>query len=89
MGSIVAVSPILADMGLVAAFPAVLLGGLESIPGAVVGGLLIGIFQSLAAGYVDPLVGGGIKEVAPFVIMLLILIFKPHGIFGLERIERV
>ena len=89
LGSISAVTPTLADMGLAAAFPAVLLGGLESIPGAVVGGILIGILQSLAAGYLDPLVGGGMKEVAPYFVMILILTVRPHGIFGLKRIERI
>ncbi len=67
----------------------VILGGLESIPGAVLGGLIIGVFESLAGGYIDPYVGGGIKEVAPFIAMMLILLIRPYGLFGYEEIERV
>lgn len=71
--------------GLVAA----LFGGLDSIPGVLVGGLALGVFESLAAGYLDPVVGGSIREVAAFVFMLFILIIRPSGLFGLARIERV
>ncbi|MBM3118698.1 MAG: branched-chain amino acid ABC transporter permease [Chloroflexi bacterium] len=71
--------------GLVAA----LFGGLDSIPGALVGGLTLGVFESVAAGYLDPLVGGSIREVAAFVFLLFILIGRPSGVFGLARIERV
>lgn len=67
----------------------VILGGMESILGAVIGGLAIGVLEALGAGYLDPLVGGGIEEVFPFVILLLTLLVKPHGLFGYERIERV
>ncbi|MGQ9510455.1 MAG: branched-chain amino acid ABC transporter permease [Thermaceae bacterium] len=71
-------------------FPAVILGGLDSIPGAVVGGVLIGILENLASGYLDPLVpGGGTRDVFPFVVLLFVLWFKPHGLFGTEEIERV
>ena len=57
--------------------------------GAIVGGFLIGIIQNIAGGYFDPLVGGGLKEVVPFIIVLLILMVKPHGLFGSQGIERV
>ena len=71
-------------------FPAVILGGLDSIPGAVVGGIVIGVLENLATGYLDPLVpGGGTADVFPFVVLLLVLWFKPHGLFGTEEIERV
>ncbi|MCL4454178.1 MAG: branched-chain amino acid ABC transporter permease [Deinococcus sp.] len=71
-------------------FPAVILGGLDSISGAVVGGLLIGVLEKLAEGYLDALVpGGGTSYVFPFVILLVVLWFKPHGLFGTEEIERV
>jgi len=71
-------------------FPVVILGGLDSIPGAVVAGILIGILENLAAGFLDPLVpGGGTREVFPFLVLLLVLWFKPHGLFGTEEIERV
>jgi branched-chain amino acid transport system permease protein len=89
LGNIVGISPSLGDMGLAAAFPAVLLGGLDSIPGVVIGALLIGVLQSLTAGYIDPLVGGGMKEVAPYFVLVIILIIRPYGIFGLKRIERI
>jgi len=71
--------------GLVAA----LFGGLDSIPGALYGGLILGIFETVAAGYLDPIVGGGVKEVAAFVFMLFILLVKPYGLLGLVRIERI
>ena len=71
-------------------FPAVILGGLDSIAGAVVGGVTIGVLEQLATGYLDPFVpGGGTGEVFPFVILLLILLVKPHGLFGTKEIERV
>ena len=69
--------------------PVVILGGLDSVLGAIVGGFLIGIIQNVAGGYLDPLVGGGLKEVVPFIIVLLILMVKPYGLFGSKGIERV
>ena len=69
--------------------PVVILGGLDSIGGAIVGGLVMGILENLAGGYVDPLVGGGAKEVAPFIVLVLILTVKPYGLFGKVKIERV
>ena len=70
-------------------FPAVILGGLDSVPGAVVGGITIGVLENLAGGYLDPLVGGGIKEVAPFAALVLVLMLRPYGLFGTVEIERV
>lgn len=70
-------------------FPVVILGGLDSIPGAVVGGLIVGIVENIAAGYVDPYVGGGTKDFAPYVLMILALMIRPYGIFGKKIIERV
>lgn len=70
-------------------FPAVILGGLDSVPGAVVGGVTIGVLENLAGGYLDPLVGGGTKEVAPFAILVLALMLRPYGLFGTVEIERV
>jgi branched-chain amino acid transport system permease protein len=69
--------------------PVAILGGLDSILGAIVGGLAIGVLENLAGGYLDPLCGGGVKEVAPFVILVSILMIKPYGLFGKVRIERV
>lgn len=71
------------------ALAVVILGGLESIVGALIGGLVIGVAEALASGFVDPLVGGGSGDVVPFVVLLVALIFRPYGLFGYERIERV
>jgi branched-chain amino acid transport system permease protein len=70
-------------------FPVVILGGLDSIPGAIIGGLIVGIVENMAAGYVDPYVGGGTKDFAPYVLMILALMVRPYGIFGKRIIERV
>jgi branched-chain amino acid transport system permease protein len=70
-------------------FPVVILGGLDSIAGAVVGGLIVGIVENIAAGYIDPYVGGGTKDFAPYVLMILALMIRPYGIFGKKIIERV
>ena len=70
-------------------FPVVILGGLDSIGGAIVGGLIMGAVESVAAGYLDPYVGGGTKDFIPYVLMILVLFFKPYGIWGHETIERV
>ena len=51
--------------------------------------ILIGILENVAAGYIDPLVGGGIKEIFPYIILVIVLLFRPHGLFGLKRIERI
>jgi branched-chain amino acid transport system permease protein len=87
-GSMLGVDTQLALVGL-KVFPVVILGGLDSIIGAVVGGLIIGVVESVAAGYLDPLVGGGTKDFAPYVIMIIALMFKPYGLFGKRKIERI
>lgn len=71
------------------AFPIVLLGGLESIQGAMIAGLLIGVTEILTAAYIDPLVGGEFRGVSPYILMLIVLFFKPYGLFGEARIERI
>ena len=70
-------------------FPVVILGGLDSIPGAIIGGLIVGIVENMAAGYVDPYVGGGTKDFAPYVLMIAALMVRPYGIFGKKIIERI
>ncbi len=70
-------------------FPVVILGGLDSIPGAIVGGLIVGLVENLAAGYIDPYVGGGTKDFAPYVLMIIALMVRPYGIFGKAIIERI
>src|ERR1700686_2347856 len=87
-GAMLGVDNQLALVGL-KVFPVVILGGLDSIGGALVGGLIIGIVESLAAGYLDPYVGGGTKDFAPYVLMILVLMVRPYGIFGRRQIERV
>jgi branched-chain amino acid transport system permease protein len=87
-GAMLGVDNQLAVVGL-KVFPVVILGGLDSIAGAVVGGLIVGIVENLAAGYFDPFVGGGTKDFAPYVLMILVLMIRPEGIFGRRRIERV
>jgi branched-chain amino acid transport system permease protein len=69
--------------------PAVVLGGLNSVPGAIMGGIIIGVLQNLAGAYLDKYFPGGVKEVAPFAFMAIFLLFKPYGLWGWERIERV
>ncbi|MFC1821466.1 branched-chain amino acid ABC transporter permease [Thermodesulfobacteriota bacterium] len=71
------------------ALAVVILGGMESIVGAMVGGLIVGIVESLGSGYVDPFVGGGFNEIAPYLILIIALIIRPYGLFGYARIERV
>jgi branched-chain amino acid transport system permease protein len=78
----------LADLGL-KVFPVVILGGLDSVAGAIIGGILIGVLENLSGGYLDPILGGGVKEVAPFVALVVILMLRPHGLFGKAEIERV
>ena len=56
---------------------------------ALIGGLIVGVVESLAAGYLDPYVGGGTKDFAPYVLMILVLMIRPYGIFGRRQIERV
>jgi len=66
-----------------------LVGGLESLPGAIIVGPLLGVIETMVAVYLDPLVGGGLSEVSGFFVLMIVLIFRPYGIFGWEIIERV
>ena len=89
LGGVSGVMIPLASIGL-KAFAVVLLGGINSIGGAIVSGIILGVLENVAAGYLDPLLpGGGLAQVFPFIVMLVVLIFKPHGLFGLVRIERI
>jgi branched-chain amino acid transport system permease protein len=79
----------LADVGL-KAFAVVLLGGVDSIGGSIIAGIILGMLENVAAGYLDPLLpGGGLAQVFPFIVMIIVLIFRPYGLFGLARIERI
>ena len=88
LGNINGVNPSLGTIGL-KMLPVAILGGLDSIPGAIIGGFAIAVLENIAGGYLDPLVGGGVKDVAPFVVLVVILMLKPYGLFGKEIIERV
>ncbi len=87
-GAMLGVDNQLALVGL-KVFPVVILGGLDSVIGAVVGGLIVGVVENLAAGYLDPYVGGGTKDFAPYILMILVLMIRPYGIFGRRLIERI
>ncbi|MGE3541873.1 MAG: branched-chain amino acid ABC transporter permease [Candidatus Tectimicrobiota bacterium] len=87
-GNMLGADTLLALVGL-KVFPVVILGGLDSIGGAILGGLIMGAVESVASGYFDPYVGGGTKDFIPYVLMILVLFLKPHGFFGHETIERV
>ena len=87
-GNLIGVDAFLAFLG-IKVFPVVILGGLESIGGAIIAGIVIGILENLAAGYIDPLVGGGMKDVPPFIILVIVLMIRPYGLFGRPMIRRV
>lgn len=84
VGEIAAVDQNIAAFGLFV-FPVVILGGLDSIPGTIVGGLIIGLLKQFTAGYLDP----GLANVIPYIALVLILLVRPYGLFGETRIERV
>ena len=74
------------------AFPAIILGGLDSPGGAVVGGLTIGLAQVLSGGYVPqhvPALGSEFADVVPYLIMLAVLLVRPYGLFGTPEVRRV
>jgi len=87
VGNIAGVGVDLSYIGL-KVLPAVILGGLDSILGAIIGGLVVGVLEFLSAGYLDPYIPA-INEVFPFIVMVLVLMIKPYGLFGTEEIERV
>lgn len=79
----------LAHVGL-KAFAVVLLGGVNSMGGAIVAGIILGMLENVAAGYLDPLLpGGGLAQVFPFLVMIIVLVLRPHGLFGLVGIKRI
>lgn len=70
-------------------FSVVILGGLESFIGCIVAGPIIGLAENLGGGYLSPLLWPGIKEIVPFIIIIIVLFIRPYGIFGEEHIERI
>jgi branched-chain amino acid transport system permease protein len=87
LGTIVGVYFGMSGMGM-KVFPALIVGGMDSIVGSIVGGLMVGLLENIAGVYLDPVLAG-IKDVSPYIILLLVIIFKPFGLFGLKRIERI
>jgi branched-chain amino acid transport system permease protein len=74
------------------ALPVIILGGLDSLPGAVVGGLLVGLIQEVVATYqrfLPEWLGGNVSIISPYVLMLLVLLVRPYGLFGTREVERV
>jgi branched-chain amino acid transport system permease protein len=84
VANLIGVSGAVSSFGLLV-FPVVIVGGLDSVPGAVVGGAVIGLLTSYTGGYI----GGGLETVIPYIALLAILLVKPYGLFGQTRIERV
>lgn len=70
-------------------FPIVIIGGLDSIGGTLVGAVLVGVLEALAAGYLDPLVGGGFSSIASYLVLLALLLVRPYGLFGRPDARRV
>jgi branched-chain amino acid transport system permease protein len=81
-------NPQLGDAALLA-FPAIILGGLGSPGGAVVGGIIIGVVQVLTSGYEPGWTGNNFYEVAPYIVMIAVLLAKPYGLFGTRPAERL
>jgi len=71
------------------AFSVVILGGLDSFLGAIVAGPIIGLAENIGGGYLTPLTWPGVREVIPFIVIIIVMFLKPYGLFGEERIERI
>lgn len=71
------------------AFSVVILGGLDSFVGAVVAGPIIGLCENIGGGYLTPYVWPGLKDIIPFIIIIIVVLIKPYGLFGEVRIERI
>ena len=70
-------------------FPAVVLGGIDSVGGAILGGLIVGLTENMAGGYLSQIFGSGVKELSAFFVLLLALMIRPYGLCGKEEIIRV
>jgi len=88
MSSIGSISYGLVHTGL-KAFSVVILGGLDSFLGAIVAGPIIGLAENIGGGYLTPLTWPGVKDIIPFIIIVIVMFLKPYGLFGEERIERI
>jgi branched-chain amino acid transport system permease protein len=88
MSSIGGITYGLVETGL-KSFSVVILGGLDSFVGAIVAGPIIGLAENLGGGYLTPLTWPGVKDIIPFIIIIIVLFIKPYGLFGEVRIERI
>jgi branched-chain amino acid transport system permease protein len=70
-------------------FSVVILGGLDSFIGAIIAGPIIGLCESLGGGYLTPFAWAGVKDIIPFIIIIIVMVIKPYGLFGEVRIERI
>ena len=71
------------------AFSVVILGGLDSFLGAIIAGPIIGLCENIGGGYLTPYIWPGLKDIIPFIIILIVVLIKPYGLFGEVRIERI
>lgn len=86
-----AIDPTLGGIALLA-FPAIILGGIDSISGAVVGGIIIGLALDITAGYesyLSSFLGAGFHDIMPYLLMILVLLIRPYGLFGTRKVERI
>jgi len=88
LGSLNVVEDAMGSPILIRALPAMLLGGMESIPGALVGGIILGMAEVMASTYVDPHIGG-FRDLMPFILIVAILLIRPYGLFGEKTVERI
>jgi branched-chain amino acid transport system permease protein len=88
LASFTFLEPIMSFTGL-KALPAIILGGMNSVEGAIVGGLIIGLVENLAEFYLEEYFGSGIQDIAAYVIVLIAMMIRPYGLFGTRRVERV
>ncbi len=70
-------------------FSVVILGGLDSFGGAIIAGPIIGLAESLGGGYLSPLTWPGVKDIIPFIVIIIVVLVRPYGMFGEARIERI
>lgn len=88
LGTINGINLTISFYGLLALAP-IILGGIDSVGGAILASFIVGVLQSLSQGYLSSYVGGSVKEITAFSIILIIMIFRPYGLFGTEEIERL
>jgi len=88
LASISALHINLSYIGLIV-FPVVILGGLDSVAGAAIGGIIVGIIESVSGVYIAPYLGGAFQQVAAFIFLMIILLVRPYGLFGTKEIKRL